>query len=182
MPSQPTLLELLNELDTCPLGEAGWRQFEDVCTRILTYAFVPPLVAPHIQVRTYSGIDRRDAVFPNRGFTTDTIWGQIHHDVGARMVLCEFKNYAKSRLTSTEVDQCRLYLTPTIGNLALMCCRAEPAKSAYKRRIEVYSLEKKVILFILPDRLKELAYLREKGADPAGLIMDMIELFYLNCY
>lgn len=60
--------DLVNRLDSCPIGEKGWREFEDLCVEILEFLFVPPLVKPISQSRTYSGTNRRDAVFPNRNF------------------------------------------------------------------------------------------------------------------
>jgi hypothetical protein len=64
--------ELINKLFSCPSGLAGWKAFEDVCLEILRYLFIPPLSEPKIQARSYSGIDRRDAVFPNRNFDAET--------------------------------------------------------------------------------------------------------------
>jgi len=61
--------DFIQNLDACPLGNDGWSQFEELCTDILTYLFVPPLNQPQRQGRTYSGVNRRDAIFPNRNIT-----------------------------------------------------------------------------------------------------------------
>ena len=53
-------------LDAVPRGIPGWKQFENTVTDALTHLFVPPLADPIRQARSYSGIDRRDAIFPNR--------------------------------------------------------------------------------------------------------------------
>jgi hypothetical protein len=37
-----------------------------------------------------------------------------------------------------------------------------------------------VILFLTPDGIKEIVYIKERGEDPADLIMDMVEEFYLQ--
>ena len=57
--------EFRRRLKECRPGLSGWRAFEDACIEALTFLLVPPLSRPHIQGRTYSEIDRRDAIFPN---------------------------------------------------------------------------------------------------------------------
>ncbi len=61
--------DLIKRLEACPVGNAGWSEFEDTCIEILTFLFVPPLSKPKIQPRTLSGVQRRDAIFPNRNIS-----------------------------------------------------------------------------------------------------------------
>ena len=58
-------------------------QFENVCIEILSYLFVPPLIGPKIQPRTYSGVSRRDAVFPIREHSTEKSysWKQLSREL-----------------------------------------------------------------------------------------------------
>jgi hypothetical protein len=173
--------EMLSRLSTCPVGANGWREFEDVCIELLTYLFVPPLQPPRIQARTHSGIDRRDAVFANRNFDAQSSWGLLLRELGARMILFEFKNYDHTEIGKEEVDQTRNYLTATMGRLAVLCCSKEPCEAARIRRNSIYSSdEKKVILFLTPDHLREMCFIRERGEDPADLIVDLVEEFYLQ--
>jgi hypothetical protein len=172
--------DLLARLDACPLGVDGWRQFEDLGVDILKYLFVPPLAEPHIQARSFSGIDRRDAIFPNRNMTPDIFWGQLNIELNARMVLVEFKNYDAEELGKDEVDQARNYLTKLLGRLAIICCRKDPRKEAFLRRNQVYTQERKVILFVTEEKLKEMIHMKERGDDPSRLIMEMVELFYIQ--
>lgn len=172
--------DLITRLKTCPIGKSGWSDFECICIEILNYLFVPPLAEPKIQPRTYSGIDRRDAVYPNRNFDSNTIWGKIFNELDARMILFEFKNYDKSDIGKEEVDQTRNYLRKPMGKLAIMICSKNPVDSANIRRNTVYSDEGKVILFIGKDELVEMLDIKERGGEPADLIIDMIEWFYLQ--
>lgn len=176
----PTPAELIATVQACPLGVPGWRAFEDAATAALTHLFVPPLSAPTIQARSFSGIDRRDAVYPNRNLTTDTFWGQLNIELKARLVLVEFKNYDLHALGKDEVDQTRNYLTKPYGKLGLICCRHDPSKEARLRRNQVYTQEEKVILFITEQTLCEMLRMKERGEDPAKLIVEMIELFYMQ--
>lgn len=175
-----TISSFIKRLDVCPMGSKGWKEFEDICIEILIDLLVPPLTAPKIQLRSYSGIDRRDAVFPNRNFTADTNWGHIYQELGARMILFEFKNYEKEEIGKDEVDQTRNYLTKPMGKLAILCCNKLPNPVAHIRRNTVYSQDGKVILFLTKDHLKEMLYIKERGEDPSDLILDLVEWFYLQ--
>jgi hypothetical protein len=172
--------ELIKNLRNCPLGMGGWSEFEKICVEIFNYLFVPPLSLPKIQPRTYSEIDRRDAVYPNRNFDSNCIWGQIYKELKARLVLIEFKNYDKTDIGKEEINQTRNYLTNPMGNLAIIICSKKPNEAAYVKRNTIFSQEGKVILFITKEQLVEMIFIKERGEDPADLIMDLIECFYLQ--
>ena len=172
--------ELVEKLHSCPAGADGWKQFEDVCIDILCYLFVPPLTKPVIQPRTYSGIDRRDAIFPNRNFDSNNPWGHLLRELDARMLLFEFKNYDTAEIGKEEVNQTHNYMTRPMGRLAIMCCNKLPSMPAHIKRNSIFSSEKKVILFFTKDDLKEMLFIKERGEDPADLILDKLESFYLQ--
>ncbi|MER7003570.1 hypothetical protein ABT297_11060 [Dactylosporangium sp. NPDC000555] len=181
MPSEINAAERLRqELDRCPAGRPGWRRFEEVALEILQFLFVPPLVAPLIQPRTYSGIDRRDAVFPNRNHGVPNHWGHLLSELRARMILVEFKNYDREDVGKDEVNQTRNYLSDPMGDLALMVVNKLPNNSAHIKRNTIYSQDRKVILFLTKDHLKEMLYMKERDEDPADLVMDAVERFYLQ--
>lgn len=96
------------------------------------------------------------------------------------MVLFEFKNYDASEVGKDEVNQTRNYLSKPMGRLAVLCCNKKPDDAAHKKRNTIYSEEKKVILFITPDELIELLAMKERGDDPSNLILDLVELFYIQ--
>jgi len=171
---------LVDKLKNCPAGRSYWKRFEDICIEILTCLFVPPLKPPIIQPRTYSGIDRRDVVFPNREDTGDSIWAQIRRELDARLILFEFKNYDTCEIGKEEVNQTRNYLTDPMGRLAILCCNKMPNEQAHRKRNSIFSEERNVILFLNKDKLEEMLYIKERGDNPADLIMDEIELFYLQ--
>jgi len=172
--------ELVGKLYSCPPGANGWKQFETICLEALCYLFVPPLTKPKIQAHTYSGVDRRDAVFPNRNFDSHNPWGHVLRELGARLILCEFKNYDMMEIGKEEIDQTRNYMTEPMGRLALIFCSKPPNKPANIRRNTIFSEEKKVILFLTKEHLKEMLFIKERGEDPADLILDMVEWFYLQ--
>jgi len=168
------------QLDQVPRGASGWKQLEDVGTNALRHLFVPPLADPVLQARSYSGIDRRDAIFPNRNHGVSNHWGRLLHELEARMVLIEFKNYDSQDVGKDEVNQTRNYLTKPMGRLALIVSRSEPNHAAYVKRNSAYSEDGKVIVFLRLEHLKEMLYMKERGEDPADLIMDAVERFYIE--
>ena len=172
--------DLRSMLDNCPPGMDGWQAYEEVALETLCYLFVPPLREPHVQARSYSGIDRRDAIFPNRVTDTNVIWGLLRQDLDARLILVEFKNYDRQEIGKEETDQTRNYLKPAMGRLAIICCNKIPDAAAYIRRNSVFSDEKKVILFVTTANLKEMLDIKDRGDDPAGFIADSVEEFFIQ--
>lgn len=171
---------LRTRLDAVPRGISGWKQFEDAGTDALKHLFVPPLADPIPQARSYSGIDRRDAVFPNRNHGLPNHWGTLLHELDARMVLVEFKNYDKEDVSKDEVNQTRNYLTKPFGRLALVVSTNEPDHAAHIKRNTAYSEDGKVIIFLSVEQIKEMLYMKERGEDPADLIIDAVERFYIE--
>ncbi len=172
--------ELIDLLRNCPAGSPGWREFEDICTAILSRLFVPPLMPPRKQPRTYSGTDRRDAVFPNRNINGLGNWGHLFTELNARMVLFEFKNYDTEQVGKDETNQTRNYLTAPMGKLAVIVSRRLPDRGAHVKRNTIFSEDGKVILFLTGENLMEMLYMQERGEDPADFLMDLVESFYLQ--
>ncbi|MFR0356646.1 hypothetical protein [Streptomyces sediminimaris] len=171
---------LRTQLRAVPRGASGWKQFEDVAIAILIHLFVPQLSNPFIQPRSHSGIDRRDAIFPNRNHGDSNHWGRLLRELSARMILVEFKNYDSEEVGKDEVNQTRNYLTRPMGRLALIVSTKEPNEAAHVKRNTVYAEDEKVILFLNVEHLNEMLYMKERGEDPADLIMDLVERFYIQ--
>lgn len=177
--------DFIMALDNCPLGNAGWVQFENLCTDILSFLFVPPLSQPNRQARTYSGVNRRDAVYPNRNITQNSSpnssnWHHLYLELNARMILVEYKNYDSAEIGHEEVNQTRNYLTNPMGKLALMVCSKQPNESAHRQRNTVYTQDEKVIIFLYKEHLKEMLAIKERGEDPSDLVIDLVERFYIQ--
>lgn len=175
-----TAVTLIRRLETCPSGTAGWKQFEDVCIDTLKCLFVPPLIEPIVQGRTYSGIDRRDAIFPNRNDDHHGNWSRLQRELQARLILVEFKNYDTEDVGKDEVNQVRNYLTKPMGRLAIICSPRLPDRSAHLKRNAVFSEDGKVILFVTVEHLKEMLFIKERGEDPSDLVVDLVERFYVQ--
>ncbi|MBE7653456.1 hypothetical protein [Tenacibaculum finnmarkense] len=177
--------DFIQRLDACPLGSPGWVQFENLCTEVLTYLFVPPLIRPQRQANTYSGVNRRDAIFPNRNIVPNTDqhsknWFHLFQELNARMILFEFKNYEATEIGTNEVNQTLNYLTNPMGRFAILVCTKTPNNSAHIRRNTIYSNDQKVILFMTKEHLKEMLVMKERDEDPSDLVIDLLEMFYIQ--
>jgi len=172
--------KLIKDLDTCPEGQDGWKQYEETGVKILKHLFVPPLGEPRIQTRRQSGIDVRDAVFPNRSKSVN--WQFIRDDYDAKYVLFEFKNFSISgrEVDKQSVIQINDYLIKTIGRFGVICSNKEPTKSGIEKRRDIFIEANKLILFISNDHIKEMLRRKYKNLDPSDVIIDLIDDFNLN--
>lgn len=177
----PTPIELVQQLEACPIGRNGWQQWENVCIEVLKYTFVPPLENPLTTTETVQGEQRTRLSFPNRNKTLDNSWGHLLQELSARLILCEFKNFSEGEDASREeIDSARLFLKHPRGKLALWCCRRDPGTLATTRRDLAYNSDGQVILFLLPEHLKELVFIKERGDDPGLLVIDLLERYYMQ--
>jgi HJR/Mrr/RecB family endonuclease len=179
-------LEMINKLiarlKDCPEGQNGWKEFENVCIEILNYLFVPPLKEPKIQSRTESGIDVRDALYPNR--CDHPNWKFVRTDYDAKYILFEFKNYKTGDggvdIDKSVVNQVRNYLKQTIGRIGFVCSRREPVSSFFETRKQAFIEEKKVILFLSDKQLAEMLMRKYRGEEPSDVILDLVDQFNLG--
>lgn len=176
-PQTPSQNDLIQKLEQCSVGKIGWQEFEKLCVAILTEVFVPPLKPPKEQARTFTGLERRDALFSLRG--TREGWQEIGQEFAAKFLLCEFKNFAEP-FTKDEVNQTRNYLKETIGRLGIIFSRKGPDEGALKMRNSIYAQEKKVILFFEDKHLIELLKLKAANQNPMDLLQDAIDDFYIS--
>lgn len=178
-PQKPYQTRLHERLTKCQPGRPQWREFEQVCVDILTEVFVPPLKLSRDgeQLRTLSGLERRDALFGLRGVKDG--WEEIRQEFDANFLLCEFKNYSEL-FGKNEVNQTRNYLKRTIGRLGMILSRKGADSSAFKMRNSIYAEEKKVILFFEDRHLIELIKLKTANQNPLDLIQDAIDDFYIS--
>jgi len=171
---------LIKRLDNCPEGKNGWKLYEDICIEILNYLFVPPLGEPKIQSRRESGIDIRDAIYPNRNSNEN--WKFIRDDYDAKYIVFEFKNYSEN---GSEIDKQVLlqiddYLKKTIGRFGVVCSKKAPNRSGLEKRKDVFIENNKLILFVSNEDLKEMLLRKHKKMDPSDVIIDLIDDFNLK--
>lgn len=172
--------KLMHELDSCPEGKLGWKQYENICIKILCHLFVPSLSEPKIQSRRENEIDIRDAIFPNRGKNEN--WKFIREDYDAKYVVFEFKNYSDdgSDIDKYTVLQIGDYMKKTIGRFGIVCSRKPPVNSALEKRKDFFIEQNKLIIFLTNDHLKEMLIRKYNKQDPSDVITDLIDDFNIT--
>lgn len=172
--------KMITRLDNCPEGMTGCYEYESICVHILDKLFVPPLGKVHIQCRTESGNDVRDAIFPNR--SDDKNWKFIREKYNADFILFEFKNYAKkgTGIDKHTVNQISSYLKPTLTNFGIICSKKKPSRSALIKRSEEFRDHKKLILFLSNEDLKKMLRLKCQKLEPSDVIIDLIDKFRME--
>lgn len=171
--------KMISNLKDCPEGKEGWKDYENICIEILNYLFVPPLKKPRIQSRTESGLDIRDALYPNRCDHID--WQIIRSDYDAKYILVEFKNYSTNK-EGSEIDkevvyQAKNYLKKTIGRIAFICSKKKPNGSGIEAQKQAFIEDNKLILFLNNEHLIEMLMRKYRTEEPLDIITDLIDEF-----
>lgn len=111
-------VQLLSELKACKPGIKNWKDYEDICIKIIKFLFIPPFRTVLVQARTSDGHERRDAVLPNNQYTD--FWSAIRQEFESKNIVCEFKNIG-TKPDKSLLNQLRIYLSkPTVGRFGLL--------------------------------------------------------------
>ncbi|MFC7589724.1 hypothetical protein ACFQYP_43060 [Nonomuraea antimicrobica] len=111
---------------------------------------------------------------------TSTPWGLLRHDLSARLIPIEFKNYERDEIGKEETNQTASYLKNDMGRLAIMCCNKLPNDSAHRYRNSIFSEYKKIVLFFTTAHLIEMLDMKDRGDDPAYFVVDSVEKFLIQ--
>jgi len=164
---EPRAQELIARLESLPPGRDSWRDFEELCVEILTYALFPQLGVPAVQSRSEDGLDIRDAVFPIS--KPDSFWEEIKQTCSSRFMVAEFKNYTES-IGQREVESIQQYLYIKARRMfGVLCTRKQPAESAILARRRAWIETDKLIVICSDDELKDLIRARSYGERPTDV-------------
>ena len=156
-------------------GRDHWKQYENVCTEILTYVFSPALATPDIQSRSDDGLDIIDAIFAIR--THQAPWSLVRSEYRTRFVVAEFKNYSDP-IGQNQVESLAQYLwRPSQRFFGLLVSRQDPSASAIAQRRRKWLEEEKCIVFLSDADLNEMLQLRQIDAEPFDVIDARLEEF-----
>lgn len=168
--------ELSSSLRALPCSRNNWREYERICTAILTYIFAPDLAAPDIQSRSDDGLDIIDAIFPIR--SNQPPWSLVRSEYRTRFVVAEFKNYCDP-IGQAQVESIAQYLwRPAQRFFGLLVSRQDPSPNAIARRRRKWLEEEKCIVFLTDDDLCEMLQLREAQLQPFDVVDAQLEDFF----
>lgn len=167
---------LITKLRNTPLGKDGWREYEDICVKILNYLFLSPLSPPKVQSRTEDGLDIRDAIYAIR--PGNQYWDMLRSECSTRFMVAEFKNY-KDPIGQQEVESIRQYLYPKARrSFGVLCSRKGHNGSAEKKRRRSWVEDDKLIAFVTDSDLIEMINLKDSGEEPFQVIDSHLEEFF----
>lgn len=168
--------DLSSKLRDIPCGRDNWRDYERICTEILTHIFGPDLGAPDIQSRSDDGMDIIDAIFPIR--SSDAPWALVRAEYRTRFVVAEFKNYCDP-IGQLQVESIAQYLwKPAQRVFGLLVSRKDPSPSAVAQRRRQWLDQEKCIAFLTDDDLCEMLQLKEAKGQPFDVIDLQLEDFF----
>ncbi|MGC1927341.1 MAG: hypothetical protein WA667_00070 [Candidatus Nitrosopolaris sp.] len=168
------------KLECCKTGPDHWKEYQDVCTEILTYCLVPPLLNPLEQSTTSGHSHRRDLIFPFPKDIKDFwsfVQNKFHMSSG---IIIDCKNYSKS-LDENQVVITSKYLGVTkFTSFGIIVTRSGLNKNAKKRQVHLWTNEQILLLCLNDADLMKMLNVRENNDDPSKVVDQSLKDFLLS--
>ena len=159
-------------LQTIKPGKSQWSTYEDVVLEILRGCFIPDVISePFDQVTSPKPDYRRDIILP---IIADTgFWHYVSIVYGGTLIVTECKNY-KDKITPSQVDSTNKYLRrPNVANLGFIFSRKGPNPAAFDTAIDIYRVDKKLLLFFNDNDLEVLSDLQDKPQEASNYVRNI---------
>lgn len=169
---------LINQLDNCPKGQEGWKQFESIGGEIFRFLFENTFrnYTYEYQSCTLDGTQRRDLVVNNTYKEASCFWQLVKSDYNSNIIVVDFKNYREA-LNSDSFFIPTKYLNSVVGQFAIVFSRCGLDDTAKKVQQRLLS-EKKLVLCLNDADLKKMINQKMNGQDPLNSLENM---YYTLC-
>ena len=168
IPADSKALDYVKRLRKCKRGRENWKEYQDLCTEILTYCLVPPLMEPSEQSQNIGARHKRDIIF-QIPHGAGKFWDWIVLKFGLGIVV-ECKNYTDA-LKENEVVITSKYLgKKKLTTLGAILTRAGLTENAQHSQIDKWKLEDILMICLNDKDLAKMLELREKDQDPGKVI------------
>ena len=139
--------QIISALPTLPLGDDGYRDFEDWCFRTIKILFPGSLSNPELKPNQDS-VQRRDIVATN--LAQSGFWKRIYDDYKSRQVVFEVKNYADLRVD--DFRQALSYSGREYGKFIVLITRSESEGLGTRERswVKEYWDQHDTLIFLVP--------------------------------
>jgi hypothetical protein len=159
----PDLDKLFEGLKAIPPGNEHFNQYEVAIDRLIGALFSSVLRFPSRQQKENNGRKRIDIVWTNDAKAGFFAW--LKGVCSAHYVVCECKNYGEE-IANPDFDQLAMRFGPSQGMFGLLVCRKINDKEiAFQRARDILHQDKKYIIPIDDDDLKDLVEAAKEGAD-----------------
>jgi len=154
------------------------RRYEDLASTLITTLLYPDLDFAATQVRTESGAQIRDLLFYNT--CRRPMLKQWYEQYSAKQVVFELKNVNK--IERDHMNQMNRYLAEHIGHVGIILTRNPPPASIRKHAVDIWSGQRKCILFLSDGDLELMVSLYEsKQREPFEVIERAFVNFMREC-
>jgi hypothetical protein len=162
----------MKRLRRCVPGDESWKEYQDICTDILAYCLVPPLLEPSEQSQSLNGRHKRDLIFQIPHNAGD-FWNWLIIKYGLAIVV-ECKNYAEPLKENQVVITSKYLGKKKLTTLGIMLTRKGLGKSAQQTQIDEWKDNDKMVVCLNDEDLIKMLELREKGQESSKVIDNAI--------
>jgi len=150
------------KLTAIQAGQSDAAAFQQLVLEILNYLFNPELIDGQPEVRTVDGTERRDIIFTND--SDESFWAFIRNEHSGIVVTFDAKN--KNVLELSDVNQMATYLGDRLGTFGVIVTRGRPTESVQRKMFAVWNDNRKVILALSDQDVRDLLDLRCRNGSP----------------
>jgi hypothetical protein len=170
--------ELIEKLEATKSGKGEWNIYQKLMNEILGSVFCPPLSNPIYELSDEFKVNRRDFILPN--YSDAGFWAYLRHLYNADFIVIDAKNYSK-RVQKKDVLQISNYLkSHGAGLFGIIISRNGGDSSCTHTIKEVWAIQKKLIIVLDDEDIKQMLNLKAAGNNPDDVIKQKIEQFRLS--
>lgn len=169
---------LVTELNSVERGRGSWRQYEQVCKKILQHLFEPDLTSWTEQIRTEDDLQRFDLVCKIR--SNNEFWRFIVDQVNSRYILFEFKNYTDAIGQSEIITTERYLFEMALRKVAFVVTRVDASESANQVRRGAMREHGKLIIVLTDADLEKMLEMKQSNSDPTDHLFELVDTFLLT--
>lgn len=176
--------EFEQALNNCPAGKNNSedKEFERICTDIITYLFQTEFFQMSTQHRTNDELFRMDMICSLKG--TTAFWKFLMQFYNTKFVVFEYKNY-NEELSQNLIFIASKYLFPeALRSVAFIISRHGLKKNAQLVVDSKIKSEKKLIISLTDEDLLIMVAAKDQGKDPSDYLLEKVEkmLMALSVY
>jgi len=176
IPEETDGADLGRKLLDCGSGHDFWKDYQQLCRKILTYALVPPLLEPIEESGTGDGRQRRDLIF-HIPHDVGGLWEWIRINHKSLAMIVECKNHSQPLRSNQLTVASKYFGEKRLGAFGIIACRTGLTESAKDEQKRLWLSENKMILCFDDGDLLKMIELRAAKDDPAKVIDNAIRRF-----
>lgn len=171
-------MELIEKLENTKSGKTEWNIYQKLLNEILSRLFCPPLSNPIYELSDEFRFNRRDFIMPN--YSDNGFWAYIRDIYNADFIVIDAKNYTKKVQKKDILQICNYLKSHGAGLFGIIITRNGGDTSCFHTIKEMWAMQKKLIIILTDDDLKQMLNLKAVGNNPEDIIKQKIEQFRLS--